>query len=172
MTPNCIFITQGEHAISDDPGVTISTLLGSCVACCLWDPLAQVGGMNHMLITNRSQRDAQCDAAGVHAMELLINDLLKRGARRNRLKAKAFGGAQMVNGLSGIGAANCAFTVEYLQRENIPCVSQSLGSDVARQLRFWPVTGAAHQKIVRKEILNEVAHSLPEQPRGHGLEFL
>ncbi|MGJ8627919.1 MAG: chemotaxis protein CheD [Sulfitobacter sp.] len=172
MMSDSILITQGEFAISDDPNVTISTLLGSCVACCLWDPVAQVGGMNHMLITSRTQRDARCDAAGVHAMELLINDLLKWGARRDRLMAKAFGGAQMVSGLSGIGAANCAFTLDYLERESIPCVSQSLGNDYARQLKFWPVTGAARQKVVRGLSVKEELRDLPLQTLGQDIELL
>lgn len=172
MMSGSILITQGEFAISDDPNVTISTLLGSCVACCLWDPVAQVGGMNHMLITSRTQRDARCDAAGVHAMELLINDLLKWGARRDRLKAKAFGGAQMVSGLSGIGAANCAFTLDYLERESIPCVSQSLGNDYARQLKFWPVTGAARQKLVCGVSVKEELRALPRPTLGHDIELL
>jgi chemotaxis protein CheD len=172
MIGNSIFITQGEYAISDDPDATISTLLGSCVACCLWDPTARVGGMNHMLITSRTERDAKCDAAGVHAMELLINDLLKSGAKRTRLQAKAFGGAQMVRGLSGIGAANCAFTLDYLERENIPCVSRSLGGDSARQLRFWPVLGAVRQKVVRETALAAELKALPEHLKGHGIELL
>lgn len=125
-----------------------------------------------MLITSRTQRDARCDAAGVHAMEMLINDLLKKGGKRDRLRAKAFGGAQMVSGLSGIGAANCAFTLDYLKRENIPCVSQSLGRDVARQLQFWPVTGAARQRIVRGVFVNEGPRPVSHPMLGHGVELL
>lgn len=172
MIGNSIFITQGEHAVSDDPDATISTLLGSCVACCLWDPVARVGGMNHMLITSRTERDARCDAAGVHAMELLINDLLKSGAKRTRFQAKVFGGAQMVRGLSGIGAVNCAFTLDYLERENIVCVSQSLGGNAARQLRFWPVLGAVRQKVVKETTMDTELKELPEHLKGHGVELL
>jgi chemotaxis protein CheD len=153
LTGKSIFITQGEYAVSNDPNVTIFTILGSCVACCLWDSDAKVGGMNHMLITSRTTKYAICDRVGVQAMELLINDLLKQGASRERLQAKAFGGAQIIHGLSGIGAANCAFILDFLEREKIPCVSQSLGDDRARQLQFAPVTGAARQKFVKHEKL-------------------
>ncbi|MGC1496008.1 MAG: chemotaxis protein CheD [Sulfitobacter sp.] len=172
MTDNRIVITQGEHAVSDQKDVAISTLLGSCVACCLWDPLSGVGGMNHMLITSRTERAARCDAVGVHSMELLINDLLKLGAKRDRLRAKAFGGAQMVSGLSGIGAANCAFTLNFLEREKIPCLSQSLGGDVARHLLFWPTTGVARQKLTREVKMAEVRGNALPLPRGNGLELL
>ncbi|KIN61101.1 putative chemoreceptor glutamine deamidase CheD [Sulfitobacter noctilucae] len=142
-------ITQGEHYVSADPQATISTLLGSCVACCLWDPLAAVGGMNHILLATTSRNAARCDLVGVNAMELLINDLLKLGARRDRLKAKLFGGAQMINGLSEIGPANCAFATGFLEQESIPCVSQSLGGEFARQIIFTPSSGAVRAKTTR-----------------------
>lgn len=172
MMDHGIFITQGEYSISDDSEATISTLLGSCVACCLWDPLAGVGGMNHMLIASRSQHAAKCDATGVQAMELLINALLKRGAKRSRLRAKAFGGAQMVRGLSGVGRANCIFTLDYLTREQIPLVSHSLGGDVARQLRFWPVSGIVRQKIVAQAKPTAGPDTYPETSKCGGIEVL
>tara|TARA_R110002049_G_scaffold23545_9_gene83601 strand:- start:28631 stop:29149 length:519 start_codon:yes stop_codon:yes gene_type:complete len=171
MTENRVVITQGEHSVSADPDIAISTLLGSCVACCLWDPLVGVGGMNHMLLTNSTQANGHCDMAGVNAMELLINDLLKLGARRDRLLAKAFGGAQMVSGLSVIGATNCTFTIEFLAREGIECVAQSLGGTSARQLLFWPSTGAARQKITRHETVAEPRVAPPVTPVGNGLEL-
>ncbi len=147
-----LIITQGEYCVSDDPEATISTLLGSCVACCLWDPIAAVGGMNHMLLATTSRNNANCDLAGVNAMELLINDLLKLGARRERLLAKSFGGAQMINGLSEIGPANCAFATGFLKTEGINCVSSSLGGSTARHVVFTPTTGAARVKIQRESV--------------------
>ncbi|MEM9969157.1 MAG: chemotaxis protein CheD [Pseudomonadota bacterium] len=147
MRRKSLVITQGEYATGGDPEVSISTLLGSCVACCYWDPIARVGGMNHILLAARTRQAAHCDQAGVNAMELLINALLKKGALRGRLQAKLFGGAQMISGLSDIGATNCAFALDYLERENIPCISQSLGGDKARHLIFWPSTGSVKLKI-------------------------
>ena len=172
MMDHGIFITQGEYAVSDDRETTISTLLGSCVACCLWDPLAGVGGMNHMLIASRTQHDVKCNAAGVQAMETLINALLERGAKRSRLRAKAFGGVQMVRGLSGVGPANCSFTLDYLTREKIPLVSHSLGGDVARQLRFWPVSGIVRQKIVGQVELPANLDIYSESLKSRGTELL
>ena len=170
MMDHGIFIIQGEYAVSDDRDTTISTLLGSCVACCLWDPLAGVGGMNHMLIASQAKDDAKCEAAGVQAMELLINALVQRGAKRSRLRAKAFGGARMVRGLSDVGAANCAFTLDYLQREQIPCISHSLGGNFARQVRFLPVSGIARQKIVRELNVPVDPDIYSEDAKGYGIE--
>lgn len=165
-----IVITQGEFAASDRRDQTISTLLGSCVACCLWDPKAQVGGMNHILLASRGDgSDEGANLAGINAMELLVNDLLKYGARRSRLVAKAFGGARMISGLSRIGPANAAFVLDYLRREHIECVSQSLGGTKARHVVFSPSTGA-----VRLRMHDSVPQERPT-PRpeaiGNGLEL-
>ena len=94
-------IVQGEFFVSDDPNVVISTLLGSCVAACLHDPLAGIGGMNHFLLPGQLDHDGNgaAERLGVHLMELLVNGLLKLGAGRDRLQAKIFGGAKTVKGL-------------------------------------------------------------------------
>lgn len=164
-----VLITQGEHMVSDNPFLTISTLLGSCVACCLWDSNMGVGGMNHMLLTG--QNNVNDRFAGVNAMEVLINDLLKLGARRSQLQAKAFGGAQMVTGLSDIGQENCAFILEFLANERIPCVSQSLGGRSARQLIFTPTTGAVKMKIRRDAPALEDTPAVACPSAGNGLEL-
>ena len=155
--------------VSDSPFLTISTLLGSCVACCLWDDNMGVGGMNHMLLTG--QRTANDRLAGVNAMEILINDLQKLGARRSQLQAKVFGGARMVSGLSDIGQENCDFIVDFLASERIPCVSKSLGGDTARQLVFTPTTGKVRMKMRRDA--PELETSVPEvaKPSGNDLEL-
>lgn len=163
-------ITQGEHMVSAEPNLYISTLLGSCVACCLWDPLTKVGGMNHMLLTQHGEASRHSNLAGINAMEVLINDLQKCDALRSRLQAKVFGGAQMIDGLSKIGAANCSFVMDYLAREGIACTGQSLGGDVARYIAFWPRTGVARQKIQK----NAVVVERPEpqiETGGNGLEL-
>ncbi|MFK7835807.1 MAG: chemotaxis protein CheD [Sulfitobacter sp.] len=163
-------ITQGEYHVSNDPTATISTLLGSCVSCCLWDPVAGVGGMNHILLASHSQQSLNVDdLAGANAMELLINDMLKLGGQRSRFQAKAFGGAQMVSGLSNIGPTNSTFLLDYLDRENIPCVSHSLGGEIARQVVFVPVTGAARIKARHQAPVEEVVQ--PAAPVGNDLEL-
>ncbi|MEE4186822.1 MAG: chemotaxis protein CheD [Roseobacter sp.] len=163
-------ITQGERAVGQEPDVVISTILGSCVSCCLWDPVAQVGGMNHMLLTVTTKSTGVCNLAGINAMELLINDVLKLGASRERLRAKAFGGARMVAGLSDIGQMNSAFTLDFLNKEGIQCESHSLGGDTARHILFWPATGRALQKVRTDEVL-PVEVPVNEPSAGNDLEL-
>lgn len=165
-----VVITQGEHFVAGKEDTTISTILGSCVACCLWDPLARVGGMNHILLANARQVPGQApDLLGVNAMEVMINEMLKLGALRSRLKAKAFGGAKMISGLSEIGPANCAFIREFLANESIPCVSESLGGSMARHVIFTPSTGHVKMKQ-RKEPVAEPLVVAP-QSQGNDLEL-
>jgi chemotaxis protein CheD len=101
-----VHVMQGEYCVSDDRNVILTTILGSCVAACMRDPEAQVGGMNHFLLPGTDDRSQSCAAEsyGVHLMELLVNDLLRHGARRERLEAKLFGGSATMQGLCDIFA--------------------------------------------------------------------
>lgn len=169
MTVQVIHITQGEHAVSKGPDTVISTLLGSCVACCLWDPEAQVGGMNHMLLATGPGVDRTETLSGINAMEMLINDIIKLGAVRGRIRAKAFGGARMIMGLSDIGAQNAQFTLSFLQQESIPVVTQSLGGYQARNVRFWPGSGRVMQKLTNADVRD--VETMPKIGPGNGLEL-
>lgn len=155
-----INLIQGENAVSDDPRVVISTILGSCVAACIRDPDAAVGGMNHFLLPGSDQVEGA--QYGAYAMELLINGLLKRGARRERLEAKLFGGARMLQGLTDIGDQNAGFARRFLRDEGIPCVAESLGGVNARRVMYWPVSGVVHQQ----RIDNRKAAFVRETPRA------
>ena len=144
-----IHVGQGEHHITSDPSVMLTTVLGSCVAACLTDPLAGVGGMNHFLLPDGA--GAGTDAGrryGAYAMELLINELVKAGARRERLEAKLFGGGRMFNSLRDVGMANADFAERFLRDEGIPVVGGSLRGPGGRRLHFWPVSGRALQRAV------------------------
>jgi chemotaxis protein CheD len=138
-------IVQGDFAVSADPQLVMSTVLGSCVAVCLYDPLARVGGMNHFLLASGGEASPADVKYGVNAMELLINRLLQAGGDRRRLQAKVFGGARMTPHARDIGHANGVFALQFLERESIPCLSHSLGGTVARRVQFTPTTGAARQ---------------------------
>lgn len=166
MTERKLFITQGEFAVADDPGTVISTILGSCVSCCLWDPHAGVGGMNHMLVAQDPRMHPAQSSEGINDMELLINALIRLGAHRSRLVAKAFGGGQMIKGLSRIGSQNSDFAVRYLARENIPLLVQSFGGPQARNLRFWPATGRVLQKLTNETVQEEASASRPIKMNG------
>ena len=144
-----VHVGQGEHYVTDDPHVMLSTILGSCVAMCLRDPGAGIGGMNHFLLPEGE--GAGTDAGrryGAYAMELLINDVLKRGGRRDRLEAKLFGGGRMFDALTDIGSANADFAEKFLADEGIPVVSRSLRGAGGRRIHYWPVSGRARQRVV------------------------
>lgn len=143
-----VIIVQGEYHVSCTPGVVISTLLGSCVAACLHDPVAQLGGMNHFLLPGQDSQDRTALKYGLHAMELLINALIRAGAQRGRLQAKLFGGAHLVHGFPDIGQANATFASDFLRREGIAHLGGSLGGTQARKLRYAPATGRAQQYLL------------------------
>ena len=143
-------IIQGEYKVSGDAQTVITTLLGSCVAACMHDPAARVGGMNHFLLPGDSDasRLSEAERYGVHLMEILVNGMLKQGARRERIQAKLFGGARTIRNLSDVGGANARFAKEFLKREGIAVVGGSLGGIQGRRLQFWPASGRARQILM------------------------
>lgn len=150
-----VHVVQGDFATSDDPSVVMTTVLGSCVAACIWDPVAQVGGLNHFLLPDRTKEAGNPIVYGAQAMELLINDLLKKGAKKNRLSAKLFGGGNVLEGLSNIGEKNAEFALSFLADEGIECVSSSLLGTQARRVRFYPTTGRASQKLIGQAVVEK-----------------
>lgn len=142
-----VYIAQGEQAIGTLPDDVITTTLGSCVAVCLWDSVRQIGGMNHILLPDTGDW-SRVNNFGGSAMDRLVNALLKNGAKRDDLRAKIFGGAAMIAGLSNIGERNAVFVSDYLKREGIPCDAQSTGGSAARQVKYWPYDGRARQRFV------------------------
>lgn len=146
------YISQGEYAISGQKNEVIATLLGSCVSACLWDPVREIGGMNHVLFVDETRDAANQFGHGVNGMEVLINGLLRRGAQRDYIRAKVFGGASMIAGLSNAGEKNGEFVVDFLAREGIAYVGGDLGGTLARRLEFWPASGRARIKLVNKKV--------------------
>lgn len=157
ITKNVHHVIQGEYFVSDDPSIVLTTILGSCVATCLCDPVARVGGINHFLLPNGDGKDGMEFRYGILSMELLVNGLLKMGASKSRLEAKIFGGAAMNNGLARIGESNSQFAVSYLSNENIKCLSKSLGGINARRVRYVPTTGQAQQMLVSEQSADELS---------------
>ncbi|MGD0731324.1 MAG: chemotaxis protein CheD [Terracidiphilus sp.] len=133
----------GDVAASQFP-VVIDTLLGSCVAVCMFDPVLRAGGMNHILLPkcHAGEKNSRC---GIHAMELLINELMKLGGDRRRFIAKAFGGANVLQGVKvlPVGDANARFVRDFLATERIPMVAERLGGNRAVHLYFHTNTGKA-----------------------------
>lgn len=147
-----INVIQGEFVISAEEHTVLTTVLGSCIAVCLYDPRKAIGGMNHFLLPSRDGAEGENVRYGAYAMELLINGLLKKGADRVRLQAKIFGGASMIGNLRDIGASNAAFAKNFLSLEDIPCISESTGGTSARRIRFWPTNGRVRQLLVNGDI--------------------
>ena len=125
--------------------ILIMTTLGSCIAACLWDREAKVGGMNHFMLP---EGDAGSGRYGSYAMELLINEMMKQGASRSTMEAKVFGGGQVIDGMNSmnIGERNAAFVVAYLKTERIPIVSKDVLGNYPRKVCFLPCSGKAMVK--------------------------
>jgi len=147
-----VSIIQGEHKVVAEPGVVITTILGSCIAVCLRDPVTRVGGMNHFLLAEPKDdvalSETEMQRYGVHAMELLINEMMKMGAVRTRLRAQVYGGGNVVAGLGGIGSNNAAFAHDFLRTEAIEVAYADVGGKSARKLEFMPWEGKARCKAV------------------------
>jgi chemotaxis protein CheD len=146
-----VYISQGQQAVGRDEDMVVSTILGSCISICLWDPVAGVGGMNHLLLPDLKRDDATL-SAGALDMDLLINKMMPLGAERPRLRAKLFGGSSMLSGRTDIGARNAAFGRNYLANEGIPCDAENVGGTKARRLKFWPATGAVKMLLVEEPL--------------------
>lgn len=147
-----IHVNQGEHFASGDPEVCLTAILGSCVAICLFDPAAKVGGMNHFLLPENPDSVQAHGRYGAYLAELLINDLMSLGAIKSRLEAKVFGGGKMFQGLRDVGATNAAFAKKFLMDEGIPVLGGSTEGTSARRVEFWPTTGRAFQKFVSQDM--------------------
>jgi chemotaxis protein CheD len=143
-----IVLHPGEYHVTRE-SMMLSTLLGSCVSVCLYDPVQRVMGMNHFLLASRRHNQhlpllvSEAGRYGIHAMELLINGLLRQGAKRSNLRAKAFGGGNVLgrdcpqkNDFMCIGDVNVRFVKEFLREDGIPLLASDLGGDVGRQIHF------------------------------------
>ncbi|WP_320822960.1 chemoreceptor glutamine deamidase CheD [Reinekea sp.] len=147
-------ILPGEYFATRD-NTMIVTVLGSCVSVCLRDAKMRIGGMNHFLLPNDNSgtSDILGDSAryGGYAMEILINHLLKLGARRNSLEAKIFGGGNVLRGITAIniGERNAEFVLEYLQTEHIPVVASDLLDNYPRKVYFFPASGKVFVRKIK-----------------------
>ena len=139
-------------AWSVDTDKPLSTLLGSCVAVCLFDPALKIGGINHFMLPEMGRSkygDVDSLLSGNFAMEALLNALTGRGARKARLQAKAFGGGTIIDSdasAPNIGMRNASFAKEWLQREGIPLLSSDFLGPWSRKIIFLPFNGEAFCK--------------------------
>ncbi len=145
-----IKIAPGEYFATPEQ-LMLVTLLGSCVSACIRDPERKIGGLNHFLLPHAAEQDKFAAARyGNFAMELLINSLLKLGARRGALVAKVFGGANVVRLMknSRVGSSNSEFVLEYLEREGIRVLAADLGGVQPRRVHYFPHTGQVMLRVL------------------------
>ncbi len=138
---DAVKILPGEYFVYRED-ILIMTTLGSCIAACLWDREAKVGGMNHFMLP---EGEADSGRYGSFAMELLINEMMKQGATRATMEAKVFGGGQVIDGMTtmNIGERNTAFVTDYLKTERIPIMSKDVLGPHPRKVCFLPASGKA-----------------------------
>ncbi|MFK8017198.1 MAG: chemoreceptor glutamine deamidase CheD [Gammaproteobacteria bacterium] len=149
VLPGYFYVTRSPEEIV--------TVLGSCIAACVRDPLAGLGGMNHFMLpvgneersNSWGQNDGALNRFGNYAMENLINSLLKHGAVKSRLEVKLFGGGHVLDIQSDVGLKNASFAEHYLRAENLKLVASDVGGGYARKIIFNPMTGRIRLKRLR-----------------------
>jgi chemotaxis protein CheD len=164
-----ITVMQGQTHASDELNVELTTVLGSCVAACLFDPLARVGAMNHFLLAapNAQHEGAVLDEHhGLFLMEVLVNEMLKRGATRSSMRAHLYGGANLGPTTRRIGSSNGTFARRFLEVEGIQLIHADLGGSSARRLDFRPAQGRARCRVVRETPIEAVPVSRPRRELG------
>jgi len=141
---DAVKILPGEFFVHDED-ILIMTTLGSCIAACLWDRHARIGGMNHFMLPEGAGDSGRY---GTYAMELLINEMMKRGASRLTMEAKVFGGGAVISGMNSlnVGERNTRFVMDFLQTERIPVVSKDVMEVYPRKVCFLPASGKAMVK--------------------------
>ena len=176
-------ILPGEYYYTGKD-MLIVTVLGSCVAACIRDRVSGLGGMNHfMLPDGGGDANSPVSASmryGTYAMEVLINELLKSGARRENLEAKVFGGGAVLRGFTAInvGARNASFVMNYLKTEKIRVLAEDLNDVYPRKVYFFPRTGKVlvkklmqtHNDTLAKREL-DYASRLKVQPVGGAIDL-
>jgi chemotaxis protein CheD len=161
---NAVKVLPGEYFVTGEK-IVICTVLGSCIAACLWDRTMNIGGMNHFMLPEGDSTDVS-GRYGSYAMEVLINEMIKLGARRETMQAKIFGGGQVMANFTtmNVGERNTEFVTQYLQTERIPIVSEDVLDIYPRKVVYFPVTG--------KAMVKRLAHAHPEvlveQERSRG----
>ena len=129
------WVYQGSCLVSARPDLCLMTVLGSCIAVCMHDPIARCGGMNHFLLPELAESE--------HAIDRLIQAIAAEGGRRERLQTKIFGGANVLAGVSDIGARNAAFVERFLAQARLPVSAADLRGTLPRKLRYFPASGRA-----------------------------
>ncbi|WP_293397366.1 chemoreceptor glutamine deamidase CheD [Nevskia sp.] len=181
FSAHALKVLPGEYIVTGRD-VMLVTVLGSCVSACIRDPLARVGGMNHFMLPDLENGGIANESAryGSYAMEMLINELLKRGASRSRLECKVFGGGAVLAGftVSNVGKRNGQFVKRYLATEGLSISAEDLYDVCPRRVHYWPLTGRVMVKRLASANDTDVLasesmyrHKLAESPTAGSVEL-
>ncbi len=148
-------LMTGDCYVTADTREMLVTILGSCISVCMRDPVANVGGMNHILLPG-GEKKSRSDPGystrfGAYAMEELINGMLKLGAQKSRLEAKMFGGGNVIKNSAMIGTKNIHFVKEFLQNEGIRIAAEDVGGGLPRRIHYFPDTGRTMMRILQRK---------------------
>lgn len=167
LQKDIIVIQPGEYFVVNKTSEGIATVLGSCIAVCFMDIDAGIGGMNHFMLPGDFRNDevfaSKSSRYGMFAMESIINEMMKKGARRDRLTAKIFGGAHVLNFRKSDGnipLANINFVKMYLQYEEIPIIANDIGGEVGRKIIFLPADGG---RVLVKKLLKSPEQAIEQE---------
>lgn len=147
------FLYPSTLFASKEPYV-VKTILGSCVAICLWDPVTKIGGINHYMLPNWNGNDLASPKYGNIAIDKLLEKMMQLGARKENLKAKIFGGGELIDGGSKgtlIGERNIRVARLILEEKNISIVASSTGGRKGRKILFFTETGEVRHKFLDKK---------------------
>lgn len=136
-------VPQGAIHVTSDPSDVLYTPLGSCISACMFDPVVRIGGMNHFLLPVSPGNDNRSNPAmfGIHAMPMLLDAMLRAGARPERIRAKLFGGSRNIFGGRDIGMLNRELAEDFLEDNGIRLLGGFMGSDGSMSISFRAAAG-------------------------------
>jgi chemotaxis protein CheD len=150
-------ILPGEYSTTNQEGHMLVTILGSCVAACIRDPVLKIGGINHFLLAKPSlDLTSSSSRYGSTAMECLINEILKKGGERSRLEVKVFGGSDLIQSSLKVGNQNSEFVLKYIKAEGLRLLAEDLGGDRPRRIHYWPYDGRVLRQIIQPQEVTEL----------------
>ena len=148
-------IYPGGYYVTGHRGDVLMTVLGSCVAACVRDPAAGIGGMNHFMLPDSDTGDwgglCAANRYGNFAMETVINEIMSRGGQRDRLEIKLFGGSNVLDSRSRIGARNVDFIRNYIAEEQLTLTAEDLGGSQGRRIHYFPDTGKVMRRMFKQD---------------------
>jgi chemotaxis protein CheD len=150
LYPAALFASRTPHLVT--------TILGSCVAVCVYDPVIKVGGINHYMLPLWNGQGLASPKYGNIAIERLLEKMLSLGCSKNNLQAKVFGGGEVIQTSVtqfNIGARNIKLAIEMLDELKIPVIGQSVGGKLGRKILFNTETFEVKQKYIQKSIIGE-----------------